>query len=172
MVADWYDGFELTSLWSKDDSRYTLTLVNHGKTPVSGFSLGFSGPAPVSMDSPITGGRMVQRLSNYCEIAAPADFTLAPGASWVIEIGKLDFPIRHWTDGTTTASVPQSREGLRHAESQLARGAGRLVRHARVEPLRTAHLVPRMIRSKHVHRHLAEPLKVDPQQVVVQLVPR
>ncbi len=105
MVADWYDGFELTSLWSKDDSRYTLTLVNHGDTPVSGFSLGFSGPAPVSMDSPITGGRMVQRLSNYCEIAAPADFTLAPGGSWVIEIGKLDFPIRHWTDGTTTAFV-------------------------------------------------------------------
>lgn len=105
MVADWYDGFELTSLWSAEDSRYRLTLTNHSSAPVSGFSLGFTGHASVSADAQITGGRLVRRLSNYCEIAAPSDLVLVPGASWEIEIGKLEFPIRHWTDGMATGFV-------------------------------------------------------------------
>jgi len=124
MVADWYDGFELESEWNKDDGRYRLTLTNRGKEPVRGFSLGFSGPARVSDGAEIKGGSVVTQLSNYCEIAPPSGFVLEPGQAWTVDIGKLDYPIRHWTDGATTGFVILSGGETRAALTRPTRLAG------------------------------------------------
>lgn len=105
MVANWYDGFELSSVWDGEQSRLRLILTNHGDEPIGDFTLGFSGPARVSDDAEISGGSIVRQLSNYCEIAPDAGFVLAARASWTIDIAKLDTPIRHWTDGTTSGFV-------------------------------------------------------------------
>ncbi|RYE87679.1 MAG: beta-N-acetylhexosaminidase, partial [Hyphomicrobiales bacterium] len=124
MVADWYDGFELESEWNKDGGRYRLILTNCSKAPVSNFSLGFSGPARVSDDAEITGGSVVTQLSNYCEIAAPSGFVLEPGKAWTIDIMKLDYPIRHWTDGATTGFVILPGGETRTALTRPTRLAG------------------------------------------------
>lgn len=109
MVADWHDGFVLHSEWVPGDEphlgRYRLSLTNQGKAAVSGFRLGISGPARISDAARPTNATVVTRLSNYAELAPPAGFSLAPGATWQIEIDKLDYPLRHWTDGAVTAFV-------------------------------------------------------------------
>ena len=109
MVADWYEGFVLESEWTRGDDpqsgRYRLILTNNTKTALEGFRLGISGPARVSDNAEVTGGRVVTHLSNFCELAPPAGFSLRPGASWTVDVLKLDYPIRHWTDGATTAFV-------------------------------------------------------------------
>ena len=38
-------------------------------------------------------------------ISPPNGFVLQPGAVWTITASNLDFPLRHWTDGTTSAMV-------------------------------------------------------------------
>ncbi|MBN9308532.1 beta-N-acetylhexosaminidase [Devosia sp.] len=128
MVADWYDRLTLSSQWRPASegvaARYRLVLHNHGADTLRDFRLGFSGPARVSDDAEIVGGRVVAQLSNFCEIAPDKGFSLAPGQSWVIDVLKLDYPIRHWTDGATTGfliladgsthslrTVPTAREG-------------------------------------------------------------
>jgi hexosaminidase len=112
MVADWYDGFVLDSEWTRGaepaTGRYRLTLTNRTKSPLQNFRLGFSGPARVSDSAEIVGGRVIAQLSNFCEIAPDTGFVLAPGASWVVDVLKLDYPIRHWTDGATTGFVIRS----------------------------------------------------------------
>ena len=107
MVGDWYDGFVLRSeyLPDEDKGRLRLTLTNRGKEPVEGFVLGVSGPTRIRNAAPVGNGRVVTQLSNYAELAPPAGFVLAPGGDWVVEIGKLDSPVRHWTDGVTTGFV-------------------------------------------------------------------
>jgi hexosaminidase len=105
MVADWYDGFVLESEWAKEEGRYSLTLTNHGKSPIEKFTLGISGPARVSNDAELTNGYVVSQLSNFCEISPPSGLVLKPGESWTLDILKLDYPIRHWTDGATTGFV-------------------------------------------------------------------
>ena len=112
MVADWYEGFVLESEWSpaKDGTppRYRLILTNRGKSAIGNFRLGISGPARVSDNAGVTGGKVVTQLSNFCEIVPDPGFVLAPGANWTIDIDKLDYPIRHWTDGATTGFVIRS----------------------------------------------------------------
>jgi hexosaminidase len=109
MVADWHDGFVLSSEWlpgtEPQTGRYRLTLENHGKSAISGFRLGISGPARVNEGALPTNASVVTQLSNYAELAPPSGFTLAPGAEWQIEIDRLDYPLRHWTDGATTGFV-------------------------------------------------------------------
>ncbi|MHB1109051.1 MAG: beta-N-acetylhexosaminidase [Devosia sp.] len=109
MVADWYDGFVLESEWTKPGEaaagRYRLILTNRSGQALRNFRLGFSGPARVSDSAELAGGRVVTQISNFCEIAPDAGFTLQPDASWTIDIGKLDYPVRHWTDGATTGFV-------------------------------------------------------------------
>ena len=107
MVANWHDGFVLRSVWigGEDGGRYRLNLSWQGDQPVSNFRLGISGPARISADAPIANGRVVTQLSNYAELAPPAGFVLEPGMEWEVEIGKLDYPLRHWTDGATTGFV-------------------------------------------------------------------
>jgi hexosaminidase len=109
MVADWHDGFVLRSEWLPVDDgqtgRYRLILTNRTTAPVAGFRLGFSGPARISDTAKLTDATVVTRLSNYAELAPPAGFSLAPGADWTVEIDRLDYPLRHWTDGATTGFV-------------------------------------------------------------------
>ena len=109
MVADWYDRFVLASEWTRPTEtaagRYRLILTNHSGQAISNFRLGFCGPARVSDSAELEGGRVVTQLSNFCEIAPDDGFELRPGESWIIDIGKLDYPIRHWTDGATTGFV-------------------------------------------------------------------
>ncbi|MEO7221690.1 MAG: beta-N-acetylhexosaminidase [Devosia sp.] len=109
MVADWHDGFVLRSEWIPGDEpqtgRYRLSLANCTKLPISGFRLGISGPARINEAARPTNAGVVTQLSNYAELAPPAGFILAPGADWQIEIDRLDYPLRHWTDGATTGLV-------------------------------------------------------------------
>ena len=109
MVADWHDGFVLRSIWAPDPDgkagSYSLILGNRGPTAIEGFRLGISGPARINEAAEIKNGRVVTQLSNYAELAPPAGFVLEPGAEWTLEIGKLDYPLRHWTDGATTGFV-------------------------------------------------------------------
>lgn len=116
MASDWYD-YMVESEWTPTDlagaARYALTLTNNGQAPLTGFRLGFSGPARVSDEASIDGGHVVTRLSNYCELAPSSGLVLAPGQSWTVTIGRLDYPLRHWTDGATTAFVVTS-DGKAH----------------------------------------------------------
>ncbi len=109
MVSDWYDALHLSSEWlparGTTGTIYRLLLANHGQTPLRNFRLGFSGPARVSDDAELVGATVVRQLSNYCEIAPRSGYELAPGAVWVVDILKLDSPIRHWTDGTASGFV-------------------------------------------------------------------
>jgi len=108
MVADWHDGFVLRSEVLADaagDSLYRLVLRNQTRAPLGGFALGLSGPVRISDEARPRNGRVVRQLSNYAELAPPADFVLAPGAEWSIDIDRLDYPLRHWTDGAVTGFV-------------------------------------------------------------------
>jgi hexosaminidase len=109
MVADWYDGFVLESEWvaaaDGASGMYRLVLTNHSRAPLADFRLGISGPARISDSAEIANGRVVTQLSNFCELAPPTGFVLEPGAAWTIEVSKLDYPLRHWTDGATAGFV-------------------------------------------------------------------
>ena len=107
MAANWHDGFTLRSVWepSGDSGRYKLIVTNEIDSDVANIKLCFSGPGRIGKDATITNGRVVTRLSNYTEIMPAAPMVLAPGASWEIGIDKLQFPLRHWTDGAVTGFV-------------------------------------------------------------------
>lgn len=124
MVADWYDGFELATEWYREEGRYRLILTNHGKSAISDFSIGFSGPARISAEAELRGGTVVTQLSNYCEIAPPKGFVLGAGEAWTIDVMKLDYPIRHWTDGATTGFVIMPGGETRAALMRPTRLAG------------------------------------------------
>src|SRR5690606_818907 len=89
MARGGFDGFVLASEWDGAAGRYRLVLSNYTAAPLTGFRLGLSGPARVSDDARIEGGQRVSHLSNYCEIAPAAGFTLAAGGSWTIDIFGL-----------------------------------------------------------------------------------
>lgn len=107
MAADWYSNVVLSSHWRPagegTTARYRLILANGSNRPLEGFRLGFSGPMRISEDAVLAGAHVVVQLANFCEIAPSAGFVLEPGKEWVVDIDKLEFPIRHWTDGVTSA---------------------------------------------------------------------
>jgi hexosaminidase len=108
MVSQWHEGITLSSEWfpaGAEPGFYRLTLANRGPDTLTGFQLGFSGPANVLGDAPLRGGMLVRQLSNYAEIAPLAGYSLTPGADWVVDILKPDMPIRHWTDGAVTGML-------------------------------------------------------------------
>ena len=102
------EGFVLESEWTppEGDGRghYRLTLSNRGSTPLRDFRLGVTGPSRIDEEDEISGATIAERLSTYCVFAPAEDLVLAPGASWVIDIKKT-VPLRHWTDGATSAFV-------------------------------------------------------------------
>lgn len=108
-MASYWSDLVLSSVWAPATAEhpavYTLQLHNPGQLELTGFTLGFSGPARISDEASLVGGQVLRQLSNYCEIAPPADFVLGPGSTWTVEIAQLDHPIRHWTDGAVTGFV-------------------------------------------------------------------
>lgn len=144
------EGFELVSEWDATGPTYRLTLTNHGPRSVSGFRLAFSGPTRVSGNATVEGGRIVRQLSNYCEIAPPEDYVLAPGAAWTVEIGRLDYPIRHWTDGATTgfvilsdeSAVPALTRPTRNVALTGARRRGTMTLPVPADPMVEVSIVP------------------------------
>ncbi len=101
--------FTLESTWQPAEggttARHALSLSYEGDGPLRDFRLGVSGPARISSNARIGGGRLVRQLSNYAELAPEPGFVLNPGERWTIEVGALDYPLRHWTDATTAGFV-------------------------------------------------------------------
>ena len=46
-------------------------------------------------DEGISGGKIVDQLSNWCEIAAPKGFVLEPGAIWTVTAESSDLDLQH-----------------------------------------------------------------------------
>ena len=84
---------------------YGIELTNNGDAPLRDFKLGVNGPARIDTKAEIEGAALVERLSNHTLLAPPAGFVLEPGATWVITVRGLSYPLRHWSDGTNTAYV-------------------------------------------------------------------
>lgn len=101
--------FTLETTWKEpvgDSPRaYHLRLENVGNVPVTGFRLCISGPARLDPQVQVDGAQMTRRLSNFTELAAPAGYVLAPGAVWAVATHGLSYPLRHWSDGATSAYV-------------------------------------------------------------------
>jgi hexosaminidase len=82
---------------------YELKLTNNGPAPISNFRLCVSGPGWIDGAAAIEGGRFVSGLSNHAEIAPPEDFVLAPGKAWTLVVSGMGHPLKHWSDGATSA---------------------------------------------------------------------
>ena len=95
----------LTSTFEPASGHYLLQLHNGSGDDLSGFRLGFSGPVRVAENTPVHGGTVVAELASWCEIAPPADFVLRPDGTWQVTIERLEFALRHWTDGVAGAVV-------------------------------------------------------------------
>jgi len=101
--------FSLVTTWTPatadEPLGYGLELTNTGKEPVSGFQLGFSGPARVDPQATLENGKLLRRLSNHTLIAPPDGFTLQPGETWTAVARGLSYGLRHWSDGANSAYV-------------------------------------------------------------------
>jgi hexosaminidase len=112
---------------------YALTLTNASASPLKDFRLCVSGPARIDPQSRMEGGTLAARLSNHSELAPPTGFVLAPGDSWAVTARGLSYPLRHWTDGATSAylaladgtTIPVAVKPthLRGSNAPLKRGA-------------------------------------------------
>lgn len=101
--------FSLVTTWTpaKDDAPlgYGIELTNTGDSPVSGFQLGFSGPARIDPHATLENGKLLKRLSNHTLIAPPDGFVLQPGETWTSTARGLSYGLRHWSDGANAAYV-------------------------------------------------------------------
>jgi hexosaminidase len=91
----------LDSDWDPDACRLTLSLVNDGDAPLSGFRLAFT--SLLRIKGPVAGGTLVDQLSNYHVLAPPEGFVLAPGAAWTMRTDSVSHDLRHYTYGPKTA---------------------------------------------------------------------
>lgn len=89
--------------WDPDARRLTLTLVNVGTAPVTGFRLAFTSLFRIKGAEAVSGGSLVDQLSNNHEIAPPQGFVLAPGATWRVTADRVSHDLRHYTYGPKTA---------------------------------------------------------------------
>ena len=87
------------------NGSFEIRLTNGSGDALSGFTLGVSGPGRIGLAATLKGATIVDQLGTWCEFAPPNGFVLQPGAVWTITASNLDFPLRHWTDGTTSAMV-------------------------------------------------------------------
>ncbi len=121
---------------------YGIELTNDGTAPLSHFKLGVNGPARIDPSAEIEGATLLERLSNHTLLAPPAGFVLEPGATWVILVRGLSYPLRHWSDGANTAYVALEDGTTVHvateptdavgANAPLLKGAMRFVMPAKV----------------------------------------
>lgn len=107
----------LETLWTPGGQgtapAYMLRLTNRGSRPLRDFRLCLSGPARLSATDAVEGATLTQRLSNFTELTALPGTALAPGAVWEAQAQGLSYPLRHWSDGATTAYVVDG-EGTIH----------------------------------------------------------
>src|SRR3954466_12389419 len=121
---------------------YSVELNNAGDTPLKDFKLGINGPARIDTQAEIDGATLVERLSNHSLLAPPAGFVLEPGATWVILVRGLSYPLRHWSDGGNLGYVvPRGGRAVRvgtepteavGANAPLLKGAMRFPMPAKV----------------------------------------
>ncbi|WIJ25974.1 beta-N-acetylhexosaminidase [Devosia sp. RR2S18] len=101
--------FSFVTTWSPaSDSEamgYGLELTNTGNEAVSGFQLGFSGPARIDPHATLENGKLLKRLSNHTLVAPPEGFVLQPGETWTATARGLSYGLRHWSDGANSAYV-------------------------------------------------------------------
>lgn len=101
--------FSLVTTWTpaKDGEPlgYGIELTNNGDTPVSDFTLGFSGPARIDPHATLENGKLLKRLSNHTLIAPPDGFVLRPGQTWTAVARGLSYGLRHWSDGANSGYV-------------------------------------------------------------------
>ncbi len=121
----------LETVWDPSGPVYRLRLTNRGSSRLAGYRLGLSGPARLSGSATLTGGVVVAQLSNYAEIAPPEGHDLAPGACWDVAIEGLDYPIRHWTDGTASAFLIHADGSVQPVATRRTQLAGSLDRNLR-----------------------------------------
>ncbi|MGV8833613.1 MAG: beta-N-acetylhexosaminidase [Devosia sp.] len=99
----------LATTWSPatptEELAYGLELTNHGDAAITGFKLGFSGPARIDPTATLENGQLLTRLSNYTLIAPPEGFVLQPGQTWTAIARGLSYGLRHWSDGANSAYV-------------------------------------------------------------------
>lgn len=95
--------YRLDSDWNPETKRLTLTLVNQGRRPLSGFRLAFTSLFRIKGAESVEGGMLVEQLSNSHVIAPPEGFVLAPGAAWTVTADKVSHDLRHYTYGPKTA---------------------------------------------------------------------
>jgi hexosaminidase len=79
----------LDSDWDPEAKRLTLTLVNQGREPLSGFRLAFTSLLRIKGAESVEGGTLVEQLSNSHVIAPPDGLVLAPGATWTVTADKV-----------------------------------------------------------------------------------
>ncbi|MGB3027237.1 family 20 glycosylhydrolase [Paradevosia shaoguanensis] len=101
--------FSLVTTWTpaKDGEPlgYGIELTNTGSEPVSGFQLGFSGPARIDPHATLENGKLLKRLSNHTLIAPPDGYVLEPGQTWTATARGLSYGLRHWSDGANSGYV-------------------------------------------------------------------
>ncbi|KFL28270.1 beta-N-acetylhexosaminidase [Devosia sp. 17-2-E-8] len=101
--------FSLVTTWTpaKDGEPlgYGIELTNTGSEPVSGFQLGFSGPARIDPHATLENGKLLRRLSNHTLIAPPDGYVLEPGQTWTATARGLSYGLRHWSDGANSGYV-------------------------------------------------------------------
>ena len=120
--------FSLTTTWAPaaegEPLGYGIELTNTGTEPVSGFKLGFSGPARIDPHATLENGRLLVRLSNHTLIAPPEGYVLAPGQTWTATARGLSYGLRHWSDGANSGYVELSDGTLVPAATAPTRGKG------------------------------------------------
>jgi len=103
---------------------YGVELTNRGDAPLRDFKLGINGPARLDAKAEVEGATLVERLSNHSVLAPPVGFVLEPGATWVITVRGLSYPLRHWSDGTNTAYVALADGGTVRVSTEPTEAVG------------------------------------------------
>lgn len=97
----------LESFWTPPGDgqklAYSLKLTNASHQPLRDFRLCISGPGRIDPAATVEGGVLTERMSNHAAFAPPDGFVLEPGAAWTVTARGLSYPLRHWTDGATSA---------------------------------------------------------------------
>lgn len=100
--------FRLEADWNPTiatPGQLTMTLVNTGKVPASGFSLAVTSLFRIKPDTPIAGARLIDQLSNYHVLAPEDGFVLEPGERWEIVANQISHTLRHYTYGPKSAAI-------------------------------------------------------------------
>ena len=86
--------------------RYSLTLTNHGDERAREVHARLFGPGAGQRRAPTSAAARSSASSpTTARSRRPPASCSRPAQSWTVDIGKLDYPIRHWTDGATTGFV-------------------------------------------------------------------